>query len=264
MLKQHIRGFARKFFLCLMLGLGASQAALAALFEANPANFGAPLTNTSNCDDCFDGPIAFGAGHSLEFFGTTYNDLYVSSNGYITFGSGASNWTSVPLDVQTIRPMIAGLFTDLDSRSDATSQVFANTATPGQIIVTWVGMGHCCTTYAVRSTFQLVIRSDQSTIPAGQGRIGFFYDSVTDTASASAGFGDGLAAVNPGEVAFHSLQPASALNNAAPRWYNLSGGVPTPPTAVQPVPTLSEWSLIVLGLALASAAGLARSGRRSR
>ena len=264
MLKQHVRGFARWVFLCLMLGLGASQAALAALYEANPANFGAPLANLSDCDDCSNGPIAFGAGHSLAFFGTTYNDLYVSSNGYVTFGSGSGAFSTAALDTQNILPMIAGLFTDLDSRSDPTSQVFANTATPGQIIVTWVDMGHCCTTYAVRSTFQLVIRSDQSTVPAGQGQIGFFYDSVTDTNPASAGFGDGLAAVNPGEVAFHSLQPASALSNAAPRWYNLSGGVPTAPTAVQPVPTLSEWSLIVLGLALASAAGLARTRRRSR
>lgn len=230
----------------------ANGSALAALYQPNPANWGALLGNSSDCDDCFDGPIAFpGVGQSLNLFGGTYSDLYVGSNGYVTFGAGATQYTPSPLNVQTVGKMIAGLFTDLDSRSDANSNVYVNTSTPGQIIVTYQQFGHFSLNYAVRSTFQIVIRSDQFVVPPGEGRIGFFYDSITDGDTAAAGFGDGLAAVNPGEVAFYS-GPASGLSNSQPRWYNLSGGIPAVQSA-EPIPTLSEWAMIALSGMLAFA-----------
>lgn len=248
----------RHALFALFLSFGLIQGALAALFISSPSDFGTVLSDESNCDDCSSGPYFFGAGHDLEFFGNTYDALYVSSNGYVTFGGGHSAYSSQPLDTQSIAPMIAGLFTDLDSSSDADSQVFVNTSVPGQIVVTWYRMGIWPQLYSGRATFQLVIRSDQSPIPSGEGQIGFFYDAVTFDRNASAGFGDGLSDVNPGEVAFHTQAPASDLNNAAPRWYNLSGGVPvTPPTiAVTPVPTLSQWAMILLSFMLLVAGGL--------
>lgn len=227
-----------------------SSAAFAALYDPNPANWGTLLPNTSDCDDCFDGPVAFsGVGQTLNYFGTTYSDLYVSSNGYVTFGAGATDYTPEPLDVQTIAPMIAGLFTDLDSRSDATSNVWVNTSTPGQILVTFDMLGHYNQNYSVRSLFQLVIRSDQFVVPSGEGRIGYFYGDITDGAAASAGFGDGLVASNPGEVAFYN-GPATGLSNSPARWYDISGGVPVTgePTSI---PTLSEWGMILLSSFLA-------------
>lgn len=236
----------------LLLALIVPAIAHAQLFIANPANFGSVLPNSSNCDDCFDGPIAFpGAGQSLNFFGTTYPDLFVGSNGYVTFGAGATSFTSQPLNTQTVGPMIAGLFTDLDSRNDAASQVFVNTATPGQIVVTWVDMGHFAQNYAVRSTFQLVIRSDQFAVPTGEGRVGFFYASITDANTSSAGFGDGLAAINPGEVSFFS-GPGTGLSNSVPRWFNISGGVPVISTPPALIPTGSPAGLALLALLLAS------------
>lgn len=264
MFSRFVSARVRRLLGVMLLSLGMAQGALAALFESNPANFGTVLPGPSSCDDCSAGPFSFGSGHSLNFFGTTYTDLYVSSNGYVTFGSGHSSYSPQPLDTQTIGPMIAGLFTDLDSRSDASSEVFVNAATPGQIIVTWYQMGEFSQNYSGRATFQLVIRSDQFAVPGGQGQIGFFYDQVGMTRTSSAGFGDGLAAVNSGEVAFHTQAAASALNNAAPRWYMLSGGVPTtPPTAVMPVPTLSEWAMIVLSLLLVAGSVSSVTLRRS-
>lgn len=227
-----------------------SSAAFAALYEPNPANWGTQLPNTSNCDDCFDGPIAFsGVGQTLNYFGTTYSDLYVGSNGYVTFGAGASDYTPEPLNTQTYAPMIAGLLTDLDSRNDATSNVWVNTSTPGQVIVTFDMLGHFSQNYSVRSLFQLVVRSDQFAVPGGEGQIGYFYGDITDGATATAGFGDGLAASNPGEVAFYN-GPASGLSNSQARWYDLSGGVPVvgAPTSI---PTLSEWGMIILSSLLA-------------
>lgn len=245
-----MNSFTRMLVVGLFCLAGASPAG-AALYEPNPANFGTPLATVSNCDDCFEGPFAFPGGQSLNFFGTAYTGLFVGSNGYVTFGSGATGFSSQPLDVQTLGPMIAGVFTDLDTRNDATSQVFVNSATPGQLIVTFVGMGHFSQNYTVRSTFQLVVRSDQFVVPQGEGTVGFFYDSVTDTNTASAGFGDGLAAVNPGEQAFFS-GPATGLNNSAPRWFTIAGGIPggggPPPVSVAIIPVDHP---LALGLLLA-------------
>jgi hypothetical protein len=237
----------------ILLALLLPAVAQAQLYISNPANFGAGLASVSDCDDCFfNVPIAFpGAGQSLNFFGTTNADLFVGSNGYVTFGAGATSFSSQPLNTQTVGRMIAGMFTDLDSRSDVASQVFVNTATTGQIVVTWVDMGHFPQNYAVRSTFQLVIRSDQFAVPPGEGRIGFFYGSVTDPATSSAGFGDGLAAINPGEVSFFS-GAGTGLSGNAPRWFDISGGVPVISTPPAIIPTGSPTGLALLALMLAA------------
>ncbi|MBK6444164.1 MAG: hypothetical protein IPF81_02300 [Bacteroidetes bacterium] len=40
-------------------------------------------------DDTFGGPYAL--PFAFNFYGTTYNDLYVGTNGYLTFGSGSGD-----------------------------------------------------------------------------------------------------------------------------------------------------------------------------
>jgi len=216
--------------------------------------FGVDSGSPSDCDDCSSGPWGFsGAGQSINFFGTSYANLFVGSNGYLTFGAGISNFTSQPLNTQSLAPMIAGSFTDLDSRNDAASNVFINNSVAGQIVATWQQMGHFAENYSVRSTFQIVVRSDQFAIGAGEGQIGFFYDTITDPSSTSAGFGDGLAAVNVGEVAFHTLSDGTALSDNAPRWFNLNNGAPE----VVSIPEPGSMALTCLALV-----GLAGARRR--
>lgn len=213
------------------LCIGSVSTAQAALFTTN---YGTRLSGPSNCDDCYAGPITFsGPGQSINFFGISYDSLYVGSNGYVTFGAGRVNYSSQPLDTQNIAPMIAAFYTDLDSRNDAASNVYVNTSTDGQIVTTWESMGHYNQYYGARSTFQLVIRSDQTNRPAGEGQIGFFYGNISDSSHVSAGFGDGRRESNPGEVAFASLVDGRTLANTT-RFYDINAGVPvdTPPAGV--------------------------------
>jgi hypothetical protein len=224
-MRRSIHASARSFTGAMALALLGAVAtpAYAALYTND---YGVQLAATSNCDDCFDGPISFGAGQNINFFGTVYGDLYVGSNGYVTFGGGATSYSTTPLNVQTIRPMIAGVYTDLDSRDDAASNVYVNTTIPGQIVVTWLDMGHFSRNYSVRSTFQLVIRSDQfAAILPGESKVGFYYGNITDGSAANGGFGDGLAAINPGEINLFS-GPASGQSNVTQTWFNFSGGIP--------------------------------------
>lgn len=241
---------ARVLFVALLLAL--APLAQAALFTTN---FGILIPDVSDCDDCFAGPFLFGGGQTINFFGNPpYNGLFVSSNGYVTFGAGHTTFAAAPIDTQTVGPMIAGFFTDLDTFDDPTSNVYVNNDTTGQLIITYEMVSHAVD-QTLRSTFQLLVRSDQITFPAGEGQIGFFYGEITDDSLVSAGFGDGLAAPpNPGEVSFASQVEGTTLSNNQPRFFNLSndgtGDGTGPPTGV---PEPASLTLLGAGLAVLAA-----------
>jgi hypothetical protein len=243
-----------------LIGLLCAPMAQAGLLTNN---FGTLITELRDCDDCTAGPFLFGGGQTINFFGNTYGGLYVSTNGYVTFDGPHTSYAADPIDQQVIGPMIAGLLTDLDTTDDPLnplspqSDIYVNASTTGEIVITFQMVTHAGD-QTLRSNFQLLIRSDQKSIPAGEGQLGFFYGDITDSNLISAGFGDGLIDVNPGEVVFAWELEGTALSNSNPRFYTLNGGGPTdpPPTDVAEPSTLA---LLLLGIA-----GGLRTARRKR
>ncbi len=57
-----------------------------------------------------------GPGRSFEFFGQTYTEFHVGSNGYVTFGAGDTDATASLVDHFSL-PRISAHFTDLDPTS---------------------------------------------------------------------------------------------------------------------------------------------------
>jgi len=233
--------------LCVLLSAPASSA-----YFTN--SLGSALPSTSDCDDCFD-EVAFGPGQTIDFFGQTYDRLFVGSNGYVTFGSGSTEFGADLMEPRSAPPMIGVIWMDLDTRDDAASNVFVNTSTAGEIIVTWDGSGRYSRNYSTRTFAQVVVRSDQFVIPAGEGQIGFFYGDNENWNTASVGFSNGNPYFSDGDEQFH-FGPASELANTQ-RWAS------TPKAHVQPavVPEPDVPVALAVGLLVA---GLSRARWRGR
>jgi hypothetical protein len=61
--------------------------------------------------------ISPGNGFSFDFYGETYDSLYVSSNGLITFGGFNSDYDNTNLSSRPDQPTIAAFWDDLDAES---------------------------------------------------------------------------------------------------------------------------------------------------
>ncbi len=74
---------------------------------------------TSLTDDSFGGPYSI--GFNFPFYNNTYTDFYMSSNGFISFGSGSSTLSNVTIPTTGIpNNLIAWFWDDLDPVSTTT------------------------------------------------------------------------------------------------------------------------------------------------
>lgn len=169
-----------------------------------------------------DGFMSLNLGFNFTLFGTTYSSLFINNNGNVSFGAGISAFIPTgPTGANS--PIISPFFADVDTRN-ATSGVVHYNLTANQLVVTWDNVGFYNSSAVPPSdSFQLVLRSDFFAIPAGEGQIGFFYQTmgwdVTQTSTTAAvGFGDGLG--NAEVIAGSNTPGMAAVMNNTYIWFD--------------------------------------------
>ena len=115
---------------------------------------------------------------SFNFYGNTYDGLYVSSNGYVSFGTGYSTYSNdcIP-STDTPNNAIYAFWDDLKPDGGSNGNVYVKQIDSGTFVIEW---------YQVKryesddyETFEIVLRDDNS--------ITLQYQSVSSTGSATVG-----------------------------------------------------------------------------
>ena len=175
--------------------------ALAALFTlttafATHASIVEPGFNGSTLAPNDDGSTgAVNIGFDVNFFGLTFNQLFVNNNGNVTFDSPLSSFT--PFDLTTTgQQIIAPFFADVDTRNAGDPVTYGTGSFAGMLAfgVNWLNVDYFASdaSHRSRNSFQLLL-VDRSDIAVGDFDIIFNYDQIQwETGTASGGDSDGL------------------------------------------------------------------------
>jgi hypothetical protein len=162
------------------------------------------LTFTSGqvyADDDY-GTINLG-GNSFRFYDQTYTQLFVSSNGLITFGSGNSSYTPTNLVSGPSQAALAVYWTDL-YYSSTSQPMIVYQFNGDQLIIEW----HNVTTYpsgsSANMTFQAILNLNTGSQP---GDIVLNYLSVTGQGASDDNFGVtvGVKGAGTGSTILHTV-----------------------------------------------------------
>lgn len=132
---------------------------------------------------------------TFDFYGNTYNSLYINNNGNISFLAQYSTFTANPFPDSSYN-MIAPFWGDVDTRDSTMTGSIGNVwykMTPNALVVVWDHVGYFMTHGDKTNTFQLVISDGTDPlIPIGN-NVSFCYADMQwttgDASSGIAGFG---------------------------------------------------------------------------
>lgn len=203
----------------------------------------APNIGGTRNDDGFSGPISLGFTTDLLFYGNTYSQFWANNNGNISFNGGISAFT--PSGPQgAAQPIISPFFADVDTRNELSGLMYLRNDIANEIIVTWDQVGYYDSHGDLLNSFQLVLRGEDYVVPAGEGQIGFFWNTMQwetgDASGGTGGFGGTPAAVGFGDGSSNgqvlegsTLAGISGVVENHRLWFNLtSEGVPEVPGTV--------------------------------
>lgn len=146
-------------------------------FSTNPATpigvVGAPIASGAG-DDTFTGPYNLGFGWNM--FGTVYTQVYVGTNGYLTFGGGDTEYT--PLNINALEnPSIMIMYCDLWQELGESGQLLEGGQLPGL----WFDTGTSGPFQYWRLRFQgshYEERDTPGSLPAYQYEVGLYSDGT--------------------------------------------------------------------------------------
>jgi YVTN family beta-propeller protein len=121
---------------------------------------GTQVTNWCGYDDCYGGPVPIGFG--FDYYGNSYDELYVGTNGYVSFGQGYGTipWGSLP---QTSDPNndIALFGGDMYLYNYGYDSVvyYQTLSDPTRFVLEFVNLYYCCGQNTPH-TFEVILYPD--------------------------------------------------------------------------------------------------------
>ncbi|MGZ4035398.1 MAG: nidogen-like domain-containing protein [Bacteroidia bacterium] len=125
---------------------------------------------------------------SFNFYGISYNALFINNNGNVSFTAPYYTFTSDSFP-STSYNMIAPFWGDVDTRDSASGLVYYK-ITPTAMIVKWENVGYYSMMSDKMNTFQLIITDGTDPILPSGNNVAFCYgDMQWTTGAASSGVG---------------------------------------------------------------------------
>jgi hypothetical protein len=156
----------------------------------------------TNGDDFSTGPHAL--GFNFDFYGSTFNDVYMNSNGNLTFGGSFTTFTNGPLPFSTSRSAVMPFWDDLFLFNTRGSEMRINTSVTGEFTALWSNTGFFAQAAATSDliTFETILLGAGNSFGLANGSIIFSYDNNInfpnngsgDTFTVGLNKGDGISA----------------------------------------------------------------------
>jgi RHS repeat-associated protein len=167
-------------------------------------------------------PSSVSLPFSIDFFGTSYDSLYLNNNGNVTFGAPLGTYTPYPLS-ELGPPIIAPFFADVDTRMGNTVTFGIGTVDGHSAWgVNWPDVGCYSNVVSVQNAFQVLL-IDRSDVAQGDFDIEFNYGNIQWEAGEASG-GDAYClggtaaragyASGSGETGSYFELPGSGTNGA--------------------------------------------------
>jgi hypothetical protein len=147
--------------------------------------------------------LAIDLPFTFNLYGTSYSQVFINSNGNLSFDTSYDEFTSTGFPMAGI-PMVAALWADVDTRNDSTGVVWYKLETH-RLTVIWDHVGYYWQHADLRNTFELILSDGTDPVLGIGNNVGFCYDDMQwttgDVSGGSAGFGGtpATAGVNKGD-----------------------------------------------------------------
>ena len=116
-------------------------------------------------------------GFPFTFYGTAYTRAYVSSNGFISFGSGWTDWSNDPIpDPTSPNNAVYAFWDDLIPSGGANGNVYVQKVGASTYVIEWYRVA----TGGSQATFEIILNGSDNTIL-------FQYQTVSSSGSATVG-----------------------------------------------------------------------------